>query len=513
VGRLGIRALNPVTINVDTGRDTVELGLLTWASRSSLPIQFVGASSAAGASGTATSVTVSVPTGNVNDILIIGVAASAVGAASAPPPLVSTSATQLTPIDLQAQVWNCSALYYRVCQVGDPLSYTFTINVGAPLTVVAARYTNVSTTTPFRDWNTTGMLDANTTTASSLAFPALNNVQSTDMVVVFASMGRNTASSSVTTISTPTGWTSRVTQNGPISGTSYCPVTGEVFDLTGGTGTPTVTGSTGSWTVQSVALVAASNPVTDTLGTAITFVAATTAASTTSGGGNSANVTVNCPPGVTNGNVLILVAGNSSGFTSYTVPSGWTPIGWAHGSYKAGTSSLISDIAAMIWWKTASSEPSSYTITANHSAETGAAVLAYSGTRSSYPIKLHATTSSVTAGSSATATSPAPYSLPQLTADDLIVDIYVMGGDATGTATITAPSSPWTTRVLMSSTVSSDFNTAICAVDQLGASTHPTATGSQSGGWAVFTLALIGTPAALPVPLTICQAVKRAAFW
>jgi hypothetical protein len=475
-------------------------------------VAFVAATSAAGATVTSTTVTITAPTGSAGDMLLIGVAASANAAANSSSPYVTSSSALLTRLIDESALLCETALFYRIVQAGDPSTYTFTLSAAAPVSVIAVRYSGVSSTNPFRFWNVNANLDLATDVTTTVAFLPLPGVQSTDMVVNITAVGLSSKSATPSTIPTPTGWTSRVTLAGPVSGTTAFPVTATFFDALGITGvnaTPTITGLTGQWNSYCIVLVAASNPVADSAGGSISFVNAATAATSSTG---QTSMSVNRPTNTANGNVLLLVAANSGGYSDFTVPAGWIPLDMGQGLYNQGLTTVFSDIVARLWYKIASSEPASYTVTTNGGQEFVLAVVAYAGNRNPNPIKVHGKTSTLGTASGGSTTSPAPYTLPQVTSDNLIVDIYVSGGDASGTFTVTGPTSPWTQRAQIISAVVSDFNASITVADRLSAGAFPTASASAVQTWAVFSVAILGAPP-LPRVMVFSQAVQHAAFY
>lgn len=475
-------------------------------------VAFVAATSAAGSTVTSTSVTVTVPSGSTGDMLLIGVAASANATANSSSPYITSSSGLLTRLLDQSPLLCETALFWRIVQAGDPSTYTFTLSAAAPVSVVAIRYSGVSSTTPFRFWNVNANLDLATDVTTTVAFPVLSGVQSTDMVVNLTAVGLSSKSATPSTIPTPSSWTSRVTLAGPVSGTTAFPVTAAFFDALGITGisaTPTITGLTGQWNSYCLALVAASNPVSDAIGGSISFVNASTARTTSTG---ATSLTINKPTGVANGHLLILIAGQSGGYDTASPPAGWIPLDMGQGLYNQGLTTVFSDIVAQAWYKIANSEPSSYTVSTNGGQEFVLAIVAYSGIRNPNPIKFSGKTSTLGTATAASTTSPAPYTLPQTTSDLLIVNAYVCGGDSSGTFTVTGPTSPWAQRAQIISAVSSDFNSGITIVDNLYAALFPTASANKASTWTIFSIAIIGAPSA-PKLMVLSQAVQHAAFY
>jgi hypothetical protein len=91
----------------------------------------------------------------------------------------------------------------------------------------------------------------------------------------------------------------------------------------------------------------------------ITAVAQSTAVQNTS----SSSITVNVPTGTSNGDLMIMVATLNDTLTFWSTPSGW--IEWGQSLGRA------------VFYRTASSEPASYTITQGNSNTSSAAILTY----------------------------------------------------------------------------------------------------------------------------------------
>lgn len=90
---------------------------------------------------------------------------------------------------------------------------------------------------------------------------------------------------------------------------------------------------------------------------ALSIVNTTTAVQNTA----ATTITINVPSGVANGNVLVLMVMSNNG--TWTTPSGWT-VWLANGNNRA------------IYYRTASSEPASYTITQSASQTASACMVA-----------------------------------------------------------------------------------------------------------------------------------------
>lgn len=454
-----------------------------------MAIAFVLGTQADGASTTATTLSISY-TVAAGDLLLISVYASSSATTNADAPNITPGSANL------ARLWSLAApsfhvaIYYRFVQAGDPASYSFTLSSGAPASAMAVRYSGVDTTTPFRDWVGIGSLDSRSATTTSVQFPAVSNLQSDDMVVAFAGYGRNTKASTITAYTTPAGWNSRQTNTTPTATTAFAGY-GAFFDQLGVDDTPTVTGNAGHHSAVCIALIPADNPVPDVTGGPIAFINGSTASTVSTG---ATSLAVNAPSGIVDGDLLLLIAGQSGGFVTYSPPVGWIPIEVGKGSYSLGTTSTTNDLAAKVWYKIANNEAASYTVTlttASTLQEQVLAIVAYRQLRATYPIKLHATSWS---SSAAATTSPSPYSLPNILSDNLVIHVYLTGGDTTGTFTVTGPTSPWNQRAQVISAVGTDFNVGITVVDALGSTATPTASASKASTWAISTISLIGAP-------------------
>lgn len=455
-----------------------------------MAVSFIAATVADGASTTATSVAVSY-TVQAGDLLLIGVAASANGGTGAGAGDITCSSANMKKLWGFDAFDHSSAVFYRFVQSGDPSSYTFNVTgSGSPIAAISARYSGVDTTTPFRNFNTTVNPDNGTNLTTSSTFPALNNVQANDVVVAWVSYSRGTKANSITAVATPTNWTSRQDNTGPLSTTTFA-VWDAFFERLGATDTPTITTQSGQCSICSIALIPASNPVPDAAGGTIAFRNASSAATTTNG---ATTLNINKPTGVVDGDLMILVAAQTRGVANWSPPAGWLPIETQTGGVSQGTTSQYQNISTRVWYKYASSEGASYTVGCTVTGSTPQhyclAIVAYSNVRSTNAIKLHGGVGM----SSISLTSPALYDLMQVASDNLVVAIYTTGADTTGTYTVTPPSSPWNNRVSINNAKASEFNANIVILDKLAASDRPTASASKSSSWTTHALSLVGAP-------------------
>jgi hypothetical protein len=440
-----------------------------------------------GASTTATSVAVTVPTGSTGDLLVFGVSAGSNATAATSAPLITAPAA-LTKLSELPTGWCFGVLFYRFVQSGDATSYTFTLSSAAPAGAVCARYSGVS---GLRYWGLTGSQGASSETVTSITFPAAGNVASTDLVLAFVGMGTSTKSTTqLSSLPTPGSWTNVVNRLGPNNAvTSSYHTVMALYSRAAAVDTPSVTGTTGQYVAENLVLIDSASPATDPPGGTIAFVNASTAATVALG---PASLSINAPANVIDGHLLLLAIA-SSNLGKQTPPAGWIQLTGTIGAYSLGTTSATFDVNSTLWYKVASGEGASYSIAITSNQVTCAAIVAYSGARIAFPVRLAAETNTdVTAP---TTTSPAPYVLPTGPADNLIVNFYTAGCDANpGTSTVTGPTSPWTQRAQIATTVASSAESSITIADKLGATDQPTATATTTQGWGVFSVALVGVP-------------------
>jgi hypothetical protein len=470
----------------------------------------------AGASATATSITITVPAGSVGDVLFAHIEA---GGATAGSILITAGAAGWATLWSVDNVVMTTKVFYRVVQAGDPSTYTFNINTGVPMAGTMVRYSGVATSTPFRFLNAAeqGANSANATT--SVTFPPVDNVQSTDLTLCFVANASNTGirNAQLPALGTPTGWTNVINSLGPASSQSISRLAMATYSKTAGTDRPSLTTGSGDAAAISILLIDATNVVAPSTGGAISFVnAATTGQSAISG-----TIVVNVPTGVADGDLLLAAVSNPSGDGVWSASAGWEAIPITTNCMQnQGTASELSDCDAALFYKFASSEPANYTFTntkTNHG--NAGAIVAYRNLRNPYPIHLMNATKSLGSGNSSSTTSVAPYALNTLNvinSDMLVVNFYCLGNDvSSGAITITLPGGTWNSRATVSATIAATFNGALGIADKLGATDTPTATASVSSGWVVFSVALVGAPAAAQAPakpFVLSAAVMRAAL-
>lgn len=219
----------------------------------------------------------------------------------------------------------------------------------------------------------------------------------------------------------------------------------------------------------------------------------------------AASITINVPTGTANGDFLLMVVTDSNPVT-WTQPSGWTLIGNAA---DAGND----DNFASAYWRIASSEPGSYTVSLSSATSPMCGVIArYTGT-TGLRASIYTPTS---AQSTAVSTSQAPGTIPgTMAATDLAIICYTYASDSSSVSpTMTSPTTgSWTNRVTFGpTTASSSFKSGLILVDKIAGTDTPTASATQVGGWAIFSLALINAPTKSH-SASLNQAVKRAAYY
>jgi hypothetical protein len=162
---------------------------------------------------------------------------------------------------------------------------------------------------------------------------------------------------------------------------------------------------------------------------AVAYVNETT--STTLGTGNTQG-TINVPSGASNGNLLVCAVQTGSASSAFTL-SGWTTMiaSWTDSNDSAGA----------CFYRIASSEPASYTVTWTTAASDLILTMKnFSGVNTSTPIRSSRIDHAGATGASYTTTA-----LTGTQSTDMTVQIAQMGDDnGVTTYTVTKPGSPWT---------------------------------------------------------------------
>lgn len=214
---------------------------------------------------------------------------------------------------------------------------------------------------------------------------------------------------------------------------------------------------------------------------AIAFRSATTAQ-----GGPS--TVINVPAGTVNGDVLLLF-GSNAGPYAYTTPTGWTLL---ENPVEGG------DGETALFYRIASSEPASYTLTAAGNIGDIVTMVCYSGATGGVRSHSQSVVSPGTSGS--------PVAPSGVIATDMVVH-FMAGADAAQNTTnivLTPPGGSWNTRVNLSYAKggANTWGSAVAVIDQLGSSATPTTTSNQSVGWPIASVALMLTATSLNIAPT-----------
>lgn len=239
------------------------------------------------------------------------------------------------------------------------------------------------------------------------------------------------------------------------------------------------------------------------------------------GGTPTATMTLNVPAGTQDGDMLLiaLVVGESAGVDA-TCP-GFT-LKRRHDGVQDGAG-YDWDLSVFLFWRRASSEPASYTVTPDgtYGNWVAGAMLRYTGVISSGdPFRTVNSVSRTNAAFSATRTSVA---LTGVQSTDMA--IHVDGTDKgnwnnTQTFDLAGPGGGWTERGEVYQSSTNDAKSGLLCLEQLGTGTAPTVTSSGTASTnsnlsTVFVAgALIPEPDAVPVgSKIITTAVRRASTW
>ncbi|MEU6674774.1 hypothetical protein [Streptomyces sp. NPDC046925] len=226
----------------------------------------------------------------------------------------------------------------------------------------------------------------------------------------------------------------------------------------------------------------------------------------------AATGTINVPAGTVNGDMLVLGVCVAESVGVDPTVTGFTQKATADGG---GTE----DNTVVLFWRRASSEPASYTVTLDASFGDYAAIamLRYTGVISSGdPFR--------TSGSVFRSTRGTPQTSVALTgvqASDLALHMagVVMGTWNTQSFDLAGPGGSWVERGEVYMTTNSTAKPAVIFVEQLGTGSAPTltATGTASASniiWCFAAGALMEEPAAVAAPpLVHSTAVRRASTW
>lgn len=230
--------------------------------------------------------------------------------------------------------------------------------------------------------------------------------------------------------------------------------------------------------------------------------------------GSTGNGSVTKPSGTVDGDFLIfgLIYEQGASPSNPAISGSWTQIATIDGNPTF-------DGVTRCWYRRASSEPASYTITTNGSYGSGTAafILRYTGVLSTgSPIRTSATAAPTNSGS--------PQSGPNLaglSATDLVLQIAGVNHNTWGGAniTISGPGGSWTQRANIVDDASTASNPGIAVIEQFNQGTGPSWSASSTAtdfGFGRIGFALIEEPAANPLPepsINIQQAVRRSYYF
>lgn len=226
-----------------------------------MAIAFVAATTA-GASSSTTSLSVTVPAGSTNDVLLLSIANSNGATINTP-----AGWTKVTSNGDASDVQD--AVFWRVATGSEPASYSATIASAGYLCGIMTRYSGVDTTSPIRSSSSSTTPTPGSGVTASTACAAPSGVTAADMVAQFYGFGSwNAAANTAVFPRYPTGsWNQRTTaKDGATASHSFVAAMTAV-DLLGATGTyPTTNATTtsggstavpGTWATIAVALRAA----------------------------------------------------------------------------------------------------------------------------------------------------------------------------------------------------------------------------------------------------------------
>ncbi len=281
---------------------------------------------------TTEAVTINVPAGTTTDDVML--AAIAVG-----PSTTGIAApagwTLINRVDQAAATSNSQAVYYRIATSSEPASYTWTFSGGA----ISGTAGGIIT---YRGVDTASPIDASggNTTASSLSHQA-NSINTTVANTMVVSIHSFSSSEAWTPPVSPAGMTEQV----DITSAGTLPADGislgmfDVIQATAGA-TGNITATVGANADTGVAQIVALTPTVISSGITVTFSAAprrilagsisvTDAAlgtpelsATNVNGGDSAAITTNIGPTLTNNALLIDIVGKPRGDNTYTPGAG-----------------------------------------------------------------------------------------------------------------------------------------------------------------------------------------------
>ncbi|MDP9340566.1 MAG: PKD domain-containing protein [Actinomycetota bacterium] len=340
-----------------------------------------------------------------------------------------------------------AASYYRVASA-EPASYTLTFPQPVFASAAMLAYTGVDTSNPI---SAHGSLSQGSWVTSMTA-PLLGAVGPFDLVLV-AFQPRGVTNGPFTMTPPGNGWTQRAqdTTTDPLS-----PAVGaSVVDKVAGTDTPTETSSVQvTHVTTAVALRAAGSSPPPVPGAP----ALRSVSTANTGSPHRSGLTVQVPPGTTNGDLLVLFLDDTESVAPGGL-AGWTLLDDA----RAGSS-----LGGLSYYRVASSEPASYSMTFPIASHATATMLAYTGVATTNPIGAHG---AVGQGSySTTLTAPL---LTGVGPTDLVLVAFHSRGVPDGSYAMTPPGNGWTEWAQQSSTSGNNPDAGSSVVAKVGATDSP----------------------------------------
>lgn len=216
---------------------------------------------------------------------------------------------------------------------------------------------------------------------------------------------------------------------------------------------------------------------------AISFVNAT------SGHDNNATTTsisMTVPSGVVDGDFLVAIFNTGNGSSGLTL-TGWT-------AFTGTPFNDAIDTAGGVWYRAASSEPASYTLSWTAAGHYAYSMLHFTGVDTTTPVRTSAQSNKGSIGTTYT-----PGTLTGVQATDVTVYCGIGGDDnATLGDTFTMPATPWNTAI--NNQPGATTYKGNCATYQTGSTSAPTYTcSSASFMWCSFAFALQAAVAVPPV--------------
>ncbi|MDH3539577.1 MAG: right-handed parallel beta-helix repeat-containing protein, partial [Acidimicrobiia bacterium] len=254
-------------------------------------------------------------------------------------------------------------LFWRAATASEPASYTWGLSSGDMASGAIVSYAGVDNASPIDDHNGQAPGSGSTLTAPSIT----TTVTDATLVAFYGIRGERTVASPG---SMAERWDLNTAGGAPDSSNATSAGADETFATPGPTGTRVATvGTDGHWAAALVALTPSPpSPTFRSVGTGSAQ--------------NTTSITINTPPGVVAGDVMIAQVTAHEKWDEVTPPAGWT--------FIRSDRSVGQEVSQGLWWKVASgSEPPSYTWTIDKNATMSGSISAYTGVDTSNPIDAH----------------------------------------------------------------------------------------------------------------------------